>query len=396
MSGRSGVPKNICVYAFAFLVLFFAWTGILLLYYHHWEPGGSPGEGTALLDFGLEESLGVWFLTAVWSAISFFSFIMVRVVWDRKRLHSAVGIVPEEIGGATIPKFGKYHGFRRIFFWLFCGAVALMMSADTVCGFIPYFFRRLVDAVRAGAGEDGDISTFAICLLGGAILISGVIAAAIRDYTRGLSFSRLYAFAAFGPTLFLLGMSLLFGLTVPETALNRPSAPRKPAAAEAAPSETTPKTDQAPSEPYLPESNYRTISRQKGADKNVFTKADLSDDVTFEKIFGMNVSLEEKLNLDRTIEETLHLKRSIESYLFAFLPKLSLPQAQTFLRRGFYGYFLAMLVWSLGLLARIEQVEYEDLVAEQTDYRAAVGTGPTPTRTLENILKLRRKHRSFI
>ena len=95
----------------------------------------------------------------------------------------------------------------------------------------------------------------------------------------------------------------------------------------------------------------------------------------------MNVSFEKKLSLDRTIEESLHLKKSFESYLFDRFPKLNLSQAQTFLRRGFYGYFLALLAGSLGLLARIERKEYDELIVRQALLRMQTPPG-SPSKAL--------------
>lgn len=378
MHGRFWVPKNICVYAFFFLAAAAAWTGILLLYYRLPELSGRIGEETArLFDFSQAGSLGQWFLTLMWLGISFFSLMMSVLVLSRKKLHSAVSSVPKEINGATVPQFGKYHGVRRVLFWALLGVFALVMSADTVCGFIPHFYRRAVEAVRASAGENGDTSPFVISLFAIGIFLFGIVVSAIRDYVRGLSLPKLCLRGAFGLTFLLLAPSLFFAMTVPRTALNGPAPPRAPAA-EAEPDQTVPADSEADSEPFRPESSYQTISRRKGASAGANPSG---GDFTLESVFGMNVSFEKKLSLDRTIEESLHLKKSFESYLFDRFPKLNLSQAQTFLRRGFYGYFLALLAGSLGLLARIERKEYDELIVRQALLRMQTPPG-SPSKAL--------------
>ena len=381
MHGRFWVPKNISVYAFFFLAAAAAWTGILCLYYRVPELTDRIGEEAArLFDFSRAGSLGQWFLTLMWLGISFFSLMMVVLVRSRKKLHAAVSSVPKEINGATVPQFAKYHGVRRALFWALLGIFALVMSADTVCGFIPRFFHRTVEAVRASAGENGDISPFVISVFAIGLCLLGIVVSALRDYVRGLSLPKLCLRGAFGLTLLLLAPSLFFALTVPRTALNSPAVPRDPAAAEAPAAKTDPaktdpaktdpaeadpepgQDDPADAEPFRPESSYRTISRER---KQLAGADPASGGFTLESVFGMNVSFEKKLSLNRTIEESLHLKKSLESYLFDRFPKLNLSQARTFLRRGFYGYFLALLAGSLGLLARIERKEYDELIVRQ-------------------------------
>ena len=98
----------------------------------------------------------------------------------------------------------------------------------------------------------------------------------------------------------------------------------------------------------------------------------------------MNASLEDKLRLGRTLEESLELEKPLEDHLFDHLPKLTLIQTQTLLRRGFYGYFLALLIWSLGLLARVERLEYDDLYSMQVGLRM----GNVPREIILNYIRL--------
>ena len=384
MHGRFWVPKNICFYAFLFLVASAAWTGILLLYYHHTELAGRAGEeAVPFFDFNRTGNVGEWFLTLMWLGISLFSSMMVALVWSRWKLHLAVVSVPKEINGATVGEFGKYHGMTRLLFWGFLGLASLVMSADTVCRFVPFLYGRAVDAVRESAGENGDASLLTISLAAIGLFLLWVVFSAVRDYIRGYSLTKLCIRGAFGLTVLLLLPSIFFALTVPGTAPDIRAVPRD----SANPPERRTEDGVEPDGYTAPRSNYRKISYEKGA----FADADLSsENFTLESVFGMNVSFEEKLSLDRPREESLHMKESLVVFLLERLPKLNLAQARTFLRRGFYGYFLALLAGSLGLLARTERKEYDDLIARQTLLRMQTPVGVPSAGLLRDIWKILR------
>ena len=382
MHGRFWVPKNICVYASVFLLASAAWTGILRLYYLHSDLAGQAGEEAfPFFDFNRAGNLGEWFLSLMWLGISLFSFMMATLVWSRRKLHLAVVSVPKEINGATVGEFGKYHGMTRLLFWGILGLFSLVMSADTVCRFVPFLYGRAVDAVRESAGENGDASLLTISLIAIGVFLLLVVFSAVRDYIRGFSLAKLCIRGAFGLTVLLLLPSLFFALPVPGSAPDTRAVPR----GSAGQPERRTEDGGEPDGYTAPRSSYRTISYEKGA----FKDADLSsEDFTLESVFGMNVSFEEKLSLDRTLEESLHMKESLEEYLFERLPKLNLAQARTLLRRGFYGYFLALLAGSLGLLARIERKEYDDLIARQTLLRMQTPVGVPSAGLLRDIWKI--------
>ena len=384
MHGRFWVPKNICFYASVFLIASAAWTWILRLYYlHSNNPVQAGEEAFPFFDFNQTGNVGEWFLTLMWLGISLFSSMMVALVWSRWKLHLAVVSVPKEINGATVEEFGGYHGITRLLFWGILGLFSLVMSADTVCRFIPFLYGRAVDAVRESAGEDGDASLLTISLVVIGFILLLVIFSAVRNYIRGYSLTKLCIRGAFGLTVILLLPSIFFALTVPESAPDTRAVPRD----SANPPERRTEDGGEPDGYAAPRSNYRKISYEKGA----FADADLSsENFTLESVFGMNVSFEEKLSLDRSLEESLHMKESLEEYLFERLPKLNLTQARTLLRRGFYGYFLALLAGSLGLLARIERKEYDDLIARQTLLRMQTPVGVPSAGLLRDILKILR------
>ncbi len=384
MHGRFWVPKNICFY-FAFVLIALAvWTGVLFLYYQSSAIAGRFSvDSIPFLDFNRTGNLGQWFLTLMWLGISIFSFMMVWLVLSRFRLHLSVTRTPQEISGASVEEFAHYHGIARFLFWGSLSCFSLAMSADTACGFIPFMCRIIAEYTETEAGGKSDNLLLVISLTAIGFFLCCVFFSAIQDYVKAIRFTRLIVRGAFAATFVLLLSNLFFAFTVPESScgISKHSAGSAEASAGTARDEDDGEETVygAPSE-----SDYRTISYEKGA----YGTADLErNELTLESVFGMNVSFEKKLELDRPAEEYLHLDKPIEEYLFGRLPGLDLVQARTFLRRGFYGYFLVLLAGSLGLLARVERKEYDDLITKQTILRMQTPVGVPSPGLLKDIWK---------
>ena len=115
--------------------------GTLFLYYHNSKIAALVSEESIpFLDFNHAGTIGQWFLSLVWLAISVFSFMMVAFVISRSRQHLADASTPQQINGISIEDIARYHGISRALFWGGAGFFALVMSADTVCRFSPYLY----------------------------------------------------------------------------------------------------------------------------------------------------------------------------------------------------------------------------------------------------------------
>lgn len=397
MHGRFWIPRNGYFYdAFGF-ILAMAWTVIVLLYYvFSGLEAGFWKEMLVFFDFNRDGNVGDWFLSMAWLVNFFLSLMICLLIGGRRKLHSSILSIPKDFTGGRVMEFSNYHCYRRLLFWGALGIFSLVMSIDTVCRFLTFFYHRASEAVAEIRGVNSALLLTFLLIAGVFFLRCFVLV--VGDYLRDRGFEKITVVGAFAFTFAAMLLSLLFALTVPKPTGGERSAAAQTEEKEEYRSLPAKKTD--PAGESGSESEYTTVGYTRSSDgenvsaekekpgtkyRDVYRTADLPrSGFTFEAIFGMNASLEDKLRLGRTLEESLELEKPLEDHLFDHLPKLTLIQTQTLLRRGFYGYFLALLIWSLGLLARVERLEYDDLYSMQVGLRM----GNVPREIILNYIRL--------
>lgn len=217
MQGRFLVPKNILFYVFFFLVMLGGWTGTLWLYYRLSDISHLAGAETLpFLDLNQTGSFGQWFISLMWLLIAVHSFMMIFFVISRSRRELYEAWIREAKGadGIFIP---KYNGLIKVLFWLAVFGVSFVMSAETICRFSPFIYRRLHEVFLSLAqGEDSDASVFYLVLMIAALAFVFVTAGCLRQYINSVRKSRWILYPFFFATSLALGLTILFQCLIPD------------------------------------------------------------------------------------------------------------------------------------------------------------------------------------
>ena len=337
MSCRMLIPRSGVVYFLYFLVIAGLLAAVLRLYYL--PPvieGDVSAESMAFLDIAASGSLFQWFVSIVWLLTAGISFLL-------------VGFSGSLRGG----------GLKSIF-WFCTGLVALTMSADAVCSFLPFFGQIAEQKINEYSGDETSFS-MTIWILGviGFVFVLSEVCFLWR-YIRSMYGFRLILKFFFTFAAAALLFSILFHYFIPSASPADTNGQRvvseriqnsKPDEKSAAPKKSNEPNGDKKDDERTANGDFRYVAYETPDETEWIER--------WEDLFGWENSAEENLGLHISIEDIFGIEEPIENIIFGKEMKLDLLRTRELLRAGAYGIFLVFFSTGLALLARAERMIFD-------------------------------------